>query len=133
MKAQPKKVLILFLLVSLLLAGLISSQLSGSMDENGQMSHCLFMNDTVSVCPMTLWQHIAQWQQIDLGLIVGWFFSIALVLAVFYSVGIKVSDKYNKQRIRWKQYFSQHHKLRPFRPLVAALAQGIIQPKVYLA
>lgn len=102
--------------------------LSFSMHEDSQgMEHCAFMTETSSICPMTVLDHIATWQQMTTGLTVLFLMSIAIVVLTFsIRSTIQEYQKYRRKRLR------EHSPgIALFRLFLKLFASGILHSRVY--
>lgn len=91
------------------------------------MSHCAFMSDQASVCPMTILDHIATWQHMITGLTVLAVISIAfVVLAVSILPEITEVQQYGQRQLR------EHSPgIVLFRFLPELFSSGILHSKIY--
>jgi len=106
------------------------SLFSMSMDMNGHMANCPFMDSLSSFCQMSASEHITQWQQFfamtkEKNLLLSLFFLCVAVFAIQ-----KAYDKLRHQHFR--NYFYQHTpEIKLFNYFALAFSQGLIHPKIY--
>ncbi len=105
-----------------------------SVDMNGKMVNCPFMDGSSSFCQMSVSEHISQWKQ---------FFTVirekiyllylSFFIFLFYTLFLinnKLYDKLQSQRSR--NYLYRHKpEIKLFDNLVIAFSQGIIHPRIY--
>jgi hypothetical protein len=108
---------------------------SMSMDMNGRMINCPFMDDSSSFCQMSVVEHITQWQQFfimtrDKNLVSSLFFLLIFLYVLGFAIPIKTYEKLKHQR--FLNYF-YHYKpeLKLFDYLLLAFSQGLIRSKIY--
>src|SRR5207247_2533773 len=86
------------------------SLFSMSMDMNGRMVNCPFMNDSSSFCQMSVAEHINQWQQFftmtkEKSLILS-LFSLLISFVTGFFITTKAYEKLKHQQFR--NYFYRH-------------------------
>ncbi len=125
---KSKNVIVLGLVAFLVMS--FWSLFSMSMNMNGQMVNCPFMNDLSNLCPMSVSEHINQWQQ---------FFTIirekiillypfVLLLVVSLIIGKKTCNSLQRYRHYLYRYKPE---IKLFNNLLIAFSQGILNPKIY--
>ena len=109
------------------------SMVTEAMD--GQMSSCPFMANEISMCQMSITEHISQWQQVFLGVPSKTnFLALALILAVAVLITFAKSLFQTKKLTELAvQLFAYHreHLVRVFDPLLIAFSDGILNPRIY--
>ncbi len=107
---------------------------SMSMDTNGHMVNCPFMDSLSGFCQMSVSEHISQWQQFfamtkEKNLVLSLFFLMAVIL-----VGLFTHSKF-KDETQYQKFRNYLYRYRPelklFDHLLLAFSQGIIHSKVY--
>jgi hypothetical protein len=106
-----------------------------SMDMNGHMVNCPFMDDSSSFCQMTLVEHITQWQQFfamtgEKNLIMSLF---ALLIVLYVAVSEIITKAYEKlKHQRFRNYFYRYKpEIKLFDYLALAFSDGLIHSKIY--
>jgi hypothetical protein len=105
------------------------------MDEMGDMTPCAFMANGASVCPMSVADHVSEWEGL-FAPIAEFFngndFGAALAFAftaffVFWEFFVRDRERQKRKRI----YAAAHFRLRPPHFLVYAFSRGILHPRLY--
>ncbi len=136
MKLLLGKYVVLFAITSgFVFVSLFGLSLGMSMQSNGKMSDCPFMNNTASICNMSPLEHIAAWQSFfsalplkeKMSLI---FSLVAFALALFllprfFQKFLKYQNLFYLQRYRYLQKVFIRH------PLQEAFSSGILNPKIF--
>lgn len=105
---------------------LLGLSYSMHMEEQG-MSHCAFMSEQASVCPMTVFDHIATWQHMITGLTVLSVVSIAFtVLAVPMLPNVATVQLARRRRLREHSPSIVFHRFLP-----QLFANGILHSRKY--
>ena len=108
---------------------------SMSMDMNGRMINCPFMNGSSSFCQMSVSDHISQWRQSftmagEKNLILSLFSLLIIFYVVIFTNTTKAYEKLKYQRIR--SYLYRHKpEIKLFDNLALAFSDGLIHSKIY--
>jgi|SRR3989344_796262 len=108
---------------------------SMSMDMNGRMINCTFMDDSSSFCQMSVSEHIGQWQQFftiirERNLFLSLFSLLIFPYIAVFAITTKTYEKLKHQRFR--SYFYWHRpEIKLFDHLALAFSDGIIHSKIY--
>lgn len=103
-----------------------------TMDDEGNMSNCPFMVSQISICQMTIDEHIRYWQTIvtsivqqQSGTLLG-----LLALALFFALE-RCTHRDHQERPRAKPLYGYHYLHKLFSYLLWAFADGVLHPKIY--
>ena len=126
--------LIIFMLASFAFVSLFGMSM-GVEAKDEQMSPCPFMANEVSICQMSVTEHISRWQQVFLGVPSKTnFLALALILAavvlVTFAKYLFQTKKLTELAARLFAYHKEHL-VRVFDPLLIAFSDGILNPKIY--
>ena len=99
----------------------------------GAESPCPFMGEAMSVCPMTVVDHIGSWKQIFSALPTVELLALIVVVMIIVSFGLKISADSAAVRLAyWYHYYKKKRKLEKFFNYFHTLfSQGILHPKLY--
>ena len=105
------------------------------MDEHGKMADCPFMNDSASLCQMSVTEHIARWQQLftaipEKNLLFSALILLTALLMVLFSIVPKIRDKLLFQRFL-HYFYRRKPEINLFNHLLLAFSQGILNPRIY--
>ncbi len=107
--------------------------MSMGMDNSGHMTNCPLMNDKGSICPMTLTDHLAKWQQlftINTSSALMMILSMLAVTSIYFLV--KSNAAVNQSTLFLYRYQKQRQReAKLFNPLQLAFSNGILHPKRY--
>jgi len=106
---------------------------SMSMDMNGRMINCPFMNDSSNLCQMSVAEHISQWQQFST-IIRERVLLLSFLLIFLYSARFSIAAQaYEKlKHHRFRNYFYRYKpELKLFNHLALAFSDGLIHSKIY--
>ncbi|MDP3794860.1 MAG: hypothetical protein Q8R13_02955 [bacterium] len=126
--------LIIFVLASFAFMSLFGVNM-GMEARDGQMSFCPFMANEVSICQMSVTEHISQWQRAFLGVPSKTnFLAFALILAaavlITFAKSLFQPKKLTELAARLFAYHKEHL-VRVFDPLLIAFSDGILNPRIY--
>ena len=107
-----------------------------SMNINGRMTNCPFMNDVSSFCQMGVFEHINKWQQFftvirEKSLLLSLFALLTFFKITSFAVFKKLYEKLKHQRFR-KYFYRYNPEMKVFNNLALAFSRGIIKPKIYV-
>ncbi len=125
--------LLTFMLIFIIISNL-GLNLSMNMDKQGHVTHCPFMNDTATVCPMTFTEHLLRWEEMFTATMQSKAFQsymFILLVAVLYLVEQRSNTKQSDSDITYKYYKDRHKDTKLFNYLILAFSDGIIHPKLY--
>ena len=100
-----------------------------TMQTNGTMTPCPFMDDNGASCPMSLVAHIADWQQLstarptDVSLAV-----IALVLLFFVQY---FAERIDRPPLSLEHLRARNARVRFFATLFSAFSRGILHSRLF--
>ena len=129
--SKSKNIIILGMIAFLAMSFFSLSSIS--MDMNGRMINCPFMNSISSLCQMSVSDHINQWQQFftmirEKSLLLS-LLSVSLYIVGFF-ITIKTYEKLKYQLFR--NYFYRYRpEIKLFNNLELAFSRGIIHSKIY--
>lgn len=108
---------------------------SMSVDMNGTMIHCPFMDDSSSFCQMNVSEHIWQWQQFftmtkEKSLLLSLFSLLILIQITVATAAARAYEKLKYQRFRNHLYWHDPE-IKLFDTLALAFSDGIIHSKIY--
>ena len=123
--------LIVLLLFSFI--GLLGMGFGMAMDQNGNMTGCPFITAHMTICPMSLGEHIGRWQQIVTGIPQNAATIFFVVLAIYTSINfqILISKHESSFIVRMRVYMQKLHTLKLFDQLLRAFSNGNLNPKVF--
>lgn len=118
-------------IVILLVSSLFFSFSMGMMmysDDGDNMSSCPFMDMDV-VCQMGLFEHLGVFQNMFIGTPVKSIFFVIIFLIILVTLALvpEINAPPNKRRF----FVEENLRLPNFNRIISALADGIIQPKLY--
>jgi len=126
--------LIIFVLASFAFMSLFGMSM-GMEAKDGQMSSCPFMASGVSLCQMSVTEHISQWQQAFLGVPNRTnFLELALILVAAVLITFAKSLFQSKKLTELAARLFAYHKeplVRVFDPFLIAFSDGILNPRIY--
>ena len=133
MRGKLSENFIPLILTSFLFASLFGIGVGMEM-KDGQMSSCPFMASQVSICQMSVTEHISQWQQVFVGIPTKTnLLALALLLLAIFVIPFAKSFtkiKQNELAIRLISY-CKTAATKIFDPLLLAFSRGILNPKIY--
>ncbi|OGZ04860.1 MAG: hypothetical protein A2845_05200 [Candidatus Lloydbacteria bacterium RIFCSPHIGHO2_01_FULL_49_22] len=124
-----KKAVALIMLSVFFLVGGWSISMGMTMQTNGTMTPCPFMDDNGASCPMSLVAHIADWQQLstarptDVSLAV-----IALVLLFFVQY---FAERIDRPPLSLEHLRARNARVRFFATLFSAFSRGILHSRLF--
>lgn len=123
-------IITLFALSSL---GILGLNLSMDMEDNNQMSNCLFMPADSGQCQMSITDHLSKWQGMFLAVLDS---SLILILFTILSLGLIFSVIRYSSTDPPEIYLGEHLKkensrLKLFDYLLQAMSRGILHSKIY--
>ena len=131
----------LTLLLSFIFVMLLGLNLTMMKDDSGigdmiaPMTSCPFMNDSMSICPMTVAEHVAIWNSTFMATSKNSLMQLLLSVVGLVLVGVAFSNLFqNLKNIfvsRFRRYNIDHPDTALFNYLALMIARGIIQPKLY--
>ncbi len=106
-----------------------------SVDVNGKMGNCPFVDNSSSFWPMGILEHISQWQQFftiirGKRLLVSLLSLLVFFAIVAFAVPIKLREKLKRLQSRQHLYWHKPE-IKLFDYLVLAFSKGILNPKIY--
>jgi hypothetical protein len=124
------------LLLSFVFVMLLGLNLSMMMSNNGVMSHCPFMDGSMSLCPMNAAEHINEWNAAFTAIPQNHLMQILLSAVGFVFIAFALNNLFlvfrNVFIVRYRRYQTDHPHIPLFNYFILVLAQGIIQPKLYV-
>lgn len=106
-----------------------------SVDMNGKMINCPFMEDSSSFCQMNIIEHITQWQQSFVFTRERSLFLSLFALATLFPMVVFLGVKKNAEKVKhqqFRQYLYWHKpEVKLFDSLLLAFSQGILHPQIY--
>ena len=135
MRLTKSKCIIIFLEIIAFLVMSFWGLYSMPMDEHGKVTHCPFMNDSTSLCQMSVTEHIARWQQLftaipEKNLLFSALILLTALLMVLFSIIPKIRDKLLFQRFL-HYFYRRKSEINLFNHLLLAFSQGILNPRIY--
>ena len=123
---------IFFILISFVFLSLFGVGLGMEM-QGEQISFCPFMAEHAVVCPMSVIEHIAQWQQAFLGTPKGSSLALlVLFLAIVFVPFVKTFSRIeNAVKLRREFDCQRARAFAIIDPLLLAFSDGILKPKIY--
>lgn len=129
-KAFPLIVLVSFVWIAFFGVGMDMST-----DENGKMSGCPFLASEANFCPMGIAEHIVKWQQTTTVIPRPYADAIFLLFAALaiFSVAkpLQRLKVLLKAKLNILSYRRKELEFRASNPLLVALREGILNPKIY--
>ncbi len=109
---------------------------SMSMDMNGKMINCPFMNSSSSFCQMSVSEHISQWQQFfsitrEKSLLLSLFSLLMFLYVAVFFVTAKRYEELKHQRFRG-HFYRYAPEIKLFDYLALAFSDGLIRSKIYV-
>ena len=134
MRSKYSENLILFVLASFVFSSLFGVGIGMEM-KGDQISSCPFLASEVSVCKMSVMEHISRWQQAFLGVPSKInFLVLALILAaavlITFAKPLFKPKKLTDLAARLLAYHKEHL-VRVFDPFLIAFSDGILNPRIY--
>ncbi len=129
-----RKQYLLLVLTTFIFVSLFGMSLTMSMDKNGKMSNCPFMNNSSSICQMSVGDHIAKWRglfeaspQLN-----AFFLLLALFTTAIFVKRVRTNLAFAPPSyVSYKRYKQNHLDTNLFNNLIVAFSDGILHPQVY--
>ena len=124
---------IFIILAVFIIMASFGAQLGISQMATGAEAPCPFMGEAMSICPMSVIDHIGSWKQIFFARPAAELLALIMAVIIIISFGWKIlADNAATRLAYWCRYYKKKRYLSKLYNYLAQLfSQGILNPKIY--